>query len=177
MLSQTTHRRFKTALIIIAITAILWLFFKYVLTLLLPFFIAWGIALAVQPIVKSIAAKTPMPRAFICVSVLILIFSILALLIFLIVDRLIFELLGLSNYLENNSTSIINFARTFFAWAEKMILSIPLFSQNGGAMVDFDELARLVKASIKPISDIRASAEYRSDLAAALIAKLVKAAV
>ena len=45
------------------------------------------------------------------------------------------------------------------------------------ANIDFDELARLVKASIKPISDIRASAEYRSDLAAALIAKLVKAAV
>ncbi|MCL2588030.1 MAG: FAD binding domain-containing protein [Oscillospiraceae bacterium] len=41
--------------------------------------------------------------------------------------------------------------------------------------IDFDEVGRLVKASISPISDIRASAEYRSDLSAALICKLVRA--
>jgi CO/xanthine dehydrogenase FAD-binding subunit len=41
--------------------------------------------------------------------------------------------------------------------------------------IDFDILDGLVKGAIKPISDIRASAEYRLDLAAALVRKEVKA--
>lgn len=40
--------------------------------------------------------------------------------------------------------------------------------------LDFDQLDEEVKACIAPISDIRASAEYRSDLAAALIRQQVR---
>lgn len=43
--------------------------------------------------------------------------------------------------------------------------------------IDLAELNRLVQSSISPISDIRASAEYRSDLAAALIRKLIRSVV
>jgi CO/xanthine dehydrogenase FAD-binding subunit len=45
------------------------------------------------------------------------------------------------------------------------------------ATLDYDKLDELVKGGICPISDIRASAEYRKELAAALIRKQVRAIV
>jgi CO/xanthine dehydrogenase FAD-binding subunit len=45
------------------------------------------------------------------------------------------------------------------------------------ATLDYDKLDELVKGGISPISDIRASAEYRKQLAAALVRKQVRAIV
>lgn len=65
---------------------------KYVIAIVLPFLIAWTIALVVHPAANAIAVKTRLPRKLSVVLLLLLFFALLAVLLTLGINRLAEEL-------------------------------------------------------------------------------------
>ncbi len=91
----------NAALIICAAAggAILWLFFKYIFAAVLPFLVAYAVAIALAPAAGWISKKTKIPIKL-CSAVLLL--AAIGLMIFIIVllaNRLIYELKRLSDWL------------------------------------------------------------------------------
>ena len=85
----------KTASILFCVLASVGLFFligKYVVVIVLPFLIAWVIALVVHPAANAIAARTRLPRKLTVVILLLLFFALLAVLVTLGINRLAGEL-------------------------------------------------------------------------------------
>lgn len=70
---------------------------KYVLAIVLPFLIAWAIALVVHPAAGAIAEKTKLPKKLAVVLLLLLFFALLAILLTLGVNRLTEELRRLAD--------------------------------------------------------------------------------
>ena len=87
---------FKT-LFVIGIILLLYLFITRFFVYLLPFMLAWIIALLVNPLVNFLERKTKLPRGIFSISSVILFYALLTLLIAVGTSRLVIEL---SNILE-----------------------------------------------------------------------------
>lgn len=81
---------------------------KYVLDLFLPFVIAWLVALAVHPVIVFINKKTKIPLRLLSIVFVLLVLTLLGALIFLICDRLLYEIRSFAEMLEQNSEMWIN---------------------------------------------------------------------
>lgn len=100
---------------ILIITAILYLFFKYLLSPLIPFIIAWIGAMLLRPAIDKASRRTKLPRklvAFFCVAfVFTLIFSLVG----MFFSKVISELKEISVSLVDDTASIIG---EVFSFAE-----------------------------------------------------------
>ena len=65
---------------------------KYLLVILMPFLIAWGLAMLIHPAAKGLAARVGLPRKAVSAVLVILVFAVVGTLLFLGVSRLIDEL-------------------------------------------------------------------------------------
>lgn len=81
---------------------------KYVLDLFLPFVIAWLVALAVHPVIIFIHKKTKIPIRLLSIVFVLLVLTLIGALIFLICDRLLYEIKNFAEMLEQNSGAWIN---------------------------------------------------------------------
>lgn len=77
--------------VLVAIGA-LFLVGKYVVAIVMPFLIAWGLALAVRPAATALSARTHIPRRLSSVLILGLVFAVIGALLFFGVSRMIEEL-------------------------------------------------------------------------------------
>ena len=108
---------------------LLFLFFKYIFLVLLPFFIAWGIALPIYPLASKISKKTGISRK-ICSFILMLIFlSFVILLLFLIGNRILFELQRFGKWLLENSDMIVSYFENFFDSIDSIGKRIPFLNK------------------------------------------------
>ncbi len=80
------------------------LFFKYIFGILIPFLIAWALALAVRPIAVRIGARTRIPERLLRLTVLILLFVMLCLAVWFGGGRLLRELQRLLAGLTDEDT-------------------------------------------------------------------------
>ena len=122
----------KIILIILAVVLGLFLFFKYALVWLLPFIMAWIIALLIQPAVEFLNLKLKLPRKLATVLFILILFAVLGFIVFLAVDRIIYELNSFANnYSANFSTmSASDYIDGFFAWLEKSLKNIPFLNDQ-----------------------------------------------
>ncbi len=110
------------------------LFFKYLFSYTIPFLIAWGIAYAVYPLSKKMNSKTQISRKA-CSFVLVLLMLIILLsLIFLIGNRILYEIQNLVEHLTNNSDKIANYFEGVFEFFSSLTQKSPLLNniQNTG---------------------------------------------
>lgn len=83
--------------------AFLYFFFKYGLSILLPFLIGWLVALAIVPLAKKLAGKGEKRSKAVSVILLLLLLSLVVFLLVLAFDRLIFEVRRLMERLSYDS--------------------------------------------------------------------------
>lgn len=114
------------------------IFFKYFFSYTVPFLAAWGIAYAVYPLAQKINSKTKISRK-VCSFVLVLfILVILLSLLFLIGNRILFEIQNLVTYLTDNSDKIAGYFENAFKFLNSLGERLPIlnklqnteFSQN-----------------------------------------------
>ena len=120
----------KNILIAALILTGLFLFFNYLFVWFLPFIIAWAISFFIQPIVNFLHSVLRIPKKIAAVFVLLLIFAIIGSLVFIIVDRLIYELTVLSRTFKIDSEAVTRYIDNFFIWIENILDKIPFLSSD-----------------------------------------------
>lgn len=109
---------------IIIIILALWLFCRYLLGILLPFFAAWLISCLLQPALSFSLKYLKFPKRPFCLVFLLIIMTGAGSLLFLIGERLAEEIKSLFLYLSENSDAIISGATELAeAAAERFPLS------------------------------------------------------
>ena len=102
---------------VLIISAILFLFFKYLLSPLIPFIIAWVGAMLLRPAIDKVCRRTKIPRkivAFFCVGfVFTLVFSLIG----IFVVRISTEIKEISSSLMDDTAGIIG---EVFSFAERL---------------------------------------------------------
>lgn len=100
---DTEYRRAANITIVIAgIVALVWLFFNYALSALMPFLLAAIISALISPIARGISERTKIPRKLCAAVMLIATFSAVTALIYAAISRLITELGNLLKHLSEN---------------------------------------------------------------------------
>ena len=95
------------SLYIILIFAAVYVFFKYILNLILPFVIAWIVALMIQPVVTLICRNTRIKRKIISVILVLFVLFIFGFGAFFIGERLLYELKAIIDNLSYNTDEIL----------------------------------------------------------------------
>ena len=129
-----------------ALGIIIILSFKYALKYVLPFLIAWGVAYLVYPISQELSSKIKISRK-VCSFVLVLSFIITILsLIFLLGNRLLYEIQNFMDTLNNNSDAISEYAQGFFDFINSIGERIPLLNKLNNT-----ELSNLLKENVNKL--------------------------
>lgn len=81
----------------------LFVFFKYLLGLLLPFIVAFGVSLCIRPLAEKLHNRTGIPKKLLCLVLVLVILAFLGLIMFLLIDKLIFELREIFSYATQNA--------------------------------------------------------------------------
>ncbi|MCL2775581.1 MAG: sporulation integral membrane protein YtvI [Oscillospiraceae bacterium] len=125
-------RILKITAIAAAVILGLFLLFKYVLFWILPFIIAWFIALIIQPAVKFLNLKLKLPRKLATVLFILILFAALGFIIFIAIDRIIYELNSFANnYSARFSTmTVSDYIDSFFAWLENSLKNVPFLNDQ-----------------------------------------------
>ncbi|MGM9644069.1 MAG: sporulation integral membrane protein YtvI [Eubacteriales bacterium] len=100
---DTEYRRAANITVVIAgIAALLWLFFNYALSALMPFLLAAIISALISPIARKVSEKTKIPRKLCAAVMLIATFSAVTALLYAAISRLVTELGNLLRHLSEN---------------------------------------------------------------------------
>ena len=119
---------------------------KYLLCALLPFLIAWGVALAVSPAASWLSGRTHTPRWLWVVMILVLGLGTLAGILWLAVDRLVLETGALLSRLGEIRASDIS------GMIDRVISRLPLLDELAGAGAD--ERAQIVGVLMDALSGV-----------------------
>ncbi len=104
---DTEYRRAANITIITAgIAMLVWIFFNYAISALMPFLLAAVISALVSPIAKRISEKTRLPRKLTSAVLLVITFSAVLLLFYAAISRLVLELGDLLRRLSENPEMI-----------------------------------------------------------------------
>ena len=87
---------------------LLFIFFKYLFKLILPFIIAWCVSLIIRPTTEILHRRTKLPKKLLAVILVLIVLAIVGILIFLFLDKLIYEFRGIVVYISNNADLWIN---------------------------------------------------------------------
>ncbi|MBQ4065818.1 MAG: sporulation integral membrane protein YtvI [Clostridia bacterium] len=98
-----------------------YLFFRYLWKPLLPFLLAWGIAMAVRPAVNAICKRTRLPKKAVSFFVIIFVFLLILGLITVLCGRVAGELRGLSDDLMSDAAGAVGELFDFAAGAAERI--------------------------------------------------------
>ncbi len=100
---DTEYRKAANITLIAAgIAVLLWIFFKYALSALMPFLLAAIISALVSPLAKKLSKKTKIPQKISAGAILILIFALIVTLLYFAISKLILELGDLLARLSEN---------------------------------------------------------------------------
>ena len=143
-MESNTHRKWERRAAIIfcalSVLAILFIAFKYLFSILLPFLIAFAVSSIVFPLAKRSASKRARGSqrlwAFLYLSFIII---TLTLIITFVFNRLITEITELLTRLEASSEGIISSAGSIMDWIFKLTSKIP-FLRNVGMIDGAEEM-------------------------------------
>ncbi len=99
---------------LLGLLCLLWLIFKYVLVVFLPFLLAWGLAFLVHPVAARLSARLHLPRKLCAAVLMTLLLLVLVFLTMLGINRLIFESEKLLSFLAEDSAHIGETVASFF---------------------------------------------------------------
>ena len=109
--------------------ATVYFFFKYGFEILLPFLIAWGVALTIAPLAKKLVGKKEKWSRVVSVILLFLLLSFVVLLLSLAFDRLVFEAHRLMERLEEEYESISSLISRALDFFESITDNIPIIDR------------------------------------------------
>lgn len=120
-------------ILVIAIYALLagaavFIIFKYLLKLFLPFIIAWVVALVIRPLVELLHKRMGVSKKILSIILVLLIILLLGGILFLILDKLIFEFRGIVETVSNNSDVWI---RELLKAVNKVLDKVPFLKTFG----------------------------------------------
>lgn len=125
-LPERGYRRVAVlSLYAVLILAALYIFFKFVLNIILPFVIAWIVALSMQPLVGVIHKKTRISRKLLSIVLVLSVLIVIGAGLFFIIERLLYECKGIIDYLNHNTDEILNM---IFNFAYKISDNIPFLN-------------------------------------------------
>jgi len=129
MLPKEAYKRVLYITFYLLIVLVLFfIFFKYILDILLPFIISWLIAMLIKPMITILHRRTKIPVSILSLIFVCLILAAIGTILFLLFDRLIFEVRGIVTYLNNNSEEWIEDIREFI---KNLIDRIPFLKSLG----------------------------------------------
>ncbi len=102
---QKWQKRASIVICIAAAAVVAWLAIKYLLWAVLPFFIAWLVALIVTPLARWVSSKSGLPRKLCAAVLLVALLGVLCGGLSWLVQRLITELGRLMTWLRNQGQS------------------------------------------------------------------------
>lgn len=107
---DTEYRRAANITVIVAgILIFLWLFFKYLLGIALPFLLAALIAVIISPVAAWVSKKTHASQKFVSAFLVLLFFGMIATLLSLAISRLVSEVGNLIDRLSADPEIVSNF--------------------------------------------------------------------
>ncbi len=153
----------KTASILFCVlvgVGVLFLVGKYLLVIVMPFLIAWTLALTVQPISNAVSSRTKVPKKWVAAVVLILGFAVLGLLLFLGANRLINELGRLAERFSSESSPLGEGIARLTEMINGIGTRIPFLSENTSHLLrdSFDDMlvSMLREAGTKIVTGVTA---------------------
>ncbi len=81
---------------------LIYVFFKYLLKLLLPFIVAWCVALCIRPLAEILHKRTGISKKVLSIFLVILLLLIIGAFLFFVIDKLLFEFQGIVQYVNKN---------------------------------------------------------------------------
>lgn len=147
----------KYICIIGVILLVAFIFFNYLLFWFLPFIIAWVIAMIIQPLVRFVHKKMKLPDKVATVIILILLFSLAGFLIFLLFDRILYELTELSANINFSTEKASDFISNLFIKAENLFSRIPFLSDNNFIDIFREQATKMAENMIKDLGTFIAS--------------------
>lgn len=124
------EKGYKRILVLTAYFAIggiaVWLFFKYLFGPLLPFLLAWVIAMLIRPMIDRICKHTKMPRKIVAFASVLFVFTVIFGLITLLFGRIINELRALGQDIMTDASSSIESA---FAYIQNITEKVPFLAK------------------------------------------------
>lgn len=126
------------------------LFFKYLFSYTVPFLVAWGIAYAIYPFAKRISKKTKISRKFCSFVIALIILMIVVSLVFLIGNRILYEIQNLVEYLTENSNEIAKYFEQIFEFFNSLSQRLPILNnlQNTGFSENITENINMFLSNI-----------------------------
>ncbi len=113
---------------IILAAVCVFLFFKYLLGLVLPFIIAWLISLIIRPMAVTLHKRTRLPVKVLSIIFVVLTVAFFGALIFILLDRLFFELGDIISHLNDNSETYI---QNVFLYVNGLLEKTPFLKTFG----------------------------------------------
>lgn len=104
------------------------LFFKYLLKILLPFIIAWCVAMVIRPMIEILHKRTRISKKLLSIILVLIILVLIGALLFMIIDRLLYEIRGIVFLLNTNADSWIT---DILKITNKLLDKIPFLKSYG----------------------------------------------
>lgn len=136
-------RRIAAITVTVAIAlGFLWLFLRYGLGIVMPFFLAWVLSLCLTPIAERIAVRTRFPKKLCAVILLFLAVAVLCTVIGLLANRIFREIEDILSQIAENPQKVEGVKQQIVEYLSKIVRSVPFFSSFGDA-----ELSREIEAA------------------------------
>ena len=119
----------KNALTTAVIALSIYIFFKYVLALILPFVIALGIAFIFNKPIKLLSSRTKLNTKVLSAIFVVIFIALFVFLVFLILNRLITEI---EELLASLSANLDGYVNNFFAFLDGLSQKLPFLDAVGG---------------------------------------------
>ena len=104
-------------------------FFKYLFVYILPFLIAWAIAYIIYPYACELSARIKLSRKICSFVMVLLLLMIIIASLFLIGNRLIYEVQNLGDYLVENSDRIADFFQEIHDYFKSLGERLPIINR------------------------------------------------
>ncbi len=106
-----------------------YLFLEYLLEYIVPFIIAWIVAYLIFPLADELSSKIKLSRKICSFLLTFLLLTVILLLLFILGNRLIFEIQNLVAYLTDNSENIAKYFEEIYDFIDSIGEKIPVLNK------------------------------------------------
>ena len=149
-LPKETYKKILVSVLYIVLAAVIgFVFFKYLISLLLPFIIAFCVAMVIRPLAQTLNKRTGIPVKVLSAFLVIIILLVLGAFAFFILDKLIYEFGGIVDYINENADRWIDDAlRT----VNKVLDRVPFLQTFGSEREFVDSLEGMAGDMLKGVT-------------------------
>ena len=124
-------------------------FLKYLLSLLLPFIIAWCIGLVIRPLAELLGKRIGVSKKIISVILVIIILVLIGAFLFFVLDKLIYEFRGIVEYINKNADEWIG---STLKTVNGVLSKLPFFRTFGSEEEMLSAFGDMAKGMIADVS-------------------------